>query len=260
MTTTTDTPSQSQPSSQSERQRADLAEQLSVETLELLKTSLEAVTPGASGPLAEVIATINAQATAIRALVEAIRAHVEPTPLEVAVCALADDHRARRVAELEGRVAELEAERDAFRAALEISSLRALVDSPTESPEPMIRVLVDLTKERVRQNAKWGEQNHPDLSVDLPPNRLELVHTEMGVPMAHVARDRVERLAKRGTLGYADIALEEFAEAIEAAALGVTTELRRELVQTAAVLVAWIECIDRRAARRSRRVFGGVTP
>lgn len=114
-------------------------------------------------------------------------------------------------------------------------------------------VMAALEAERARQDKKWGEQNHPDLSVTLNGFSAESVFLAMGVPSAKKAKARVDALAALRLLGYADIALEEFAEAIEAAALGDTAALRTELVQTAAVLVAWIETIDRRNGRRDER-------
>lgn len=110
-------------------------------------------------------------------------------------------------------------------------------------------VVHEVLKERARQDAKWGEQNHPDLSPEFDGAEVGEVHEEMGVLLADDAKAQVERRARRGALGYADIALEEFAEAIEAAALRDTKALRTELIQTAAVLVAWVECIDRRTAK-----------
>lgn len=165
-----------------QRERADTAERLNVETLELLKTSLEVLV---TGPTAEAIAELRAEVAALAAALKG----------------------------------------------------------------PHALVLGELAEERQRQEAKWGEQNHPDLSPEVPTSTVERAAEDMCLPSAHVARSRVENLAARGKLGYADIALEEFAEAIEAAALGVTAELRKELVQTAAVLVAWIQSIDRRRSR-----------
>lgn len=109
--------------------------------------------------------------------------------------------------------------------------------------------LEEVRLERLRQDAKWGEQNHPDLARDVRHMNALSVAEEMCLPSADVARQRVELLARAGELGYADIALEEFCEAIEAAANEDVGELRKELIQTAAVLVAWVECIDRRRHR-----------
>lgn len=118
---------------------------------------------------------------------------------------------------------------------------------------PADGVAQEVVRERARQDAKWGEQDHPDLSVALKGFAAESVFSAMNVLSAKKAKARVDALAALRLLGYADIALEEFAEAIEAAANEDTAALRTELVQTAAVLVAWIEAIDRRTGRQDER-------
>ncbi len=77
-------------------------------------------------------------------------------------------------------------------------------------------VLIDIQTERLRQDRKWGEQNHDDV-------------------------------------WWVAILGEEFGEAAQAVlhdAFGgkAAGTLRAELVQLVAVGVAWIECIDRRKA------------
>lgn len=221
-----------------QRQRADLAEQLSLHTLELLRTSLEVL---ADGPNAEAIKALELEVSKVRDELNFLRG---------------------RVTELEGLRPELPPmppegkglPRYGIRWNGPQQPLAVPMADGYWTPHhlaegPHALVLGELAEERQRQEAKWGEQNHPDLSPEVPTSTVERAAEDMCLPSAHVARSRVENLAARGKLGYADIALEEFAEAIEAAALGVTTELRKELVQTAAVLVAWIQCIDRRRSR-----------
>lgn len=95
-------------------------------------------------------------------------------------------------------------------------------------------VVIDAIRdERVRQDAKWGEQNHPDGTRDDEASRQVRDHT----------RRLCESAAKRGALTWADILAEE---SMEAFAEEDPDKLRTELVQIAAVAVAWIECIDRR--------------
>lgn len=101
-----------------------------------------------------------------------------------------------------------------------------------------LSVLRDITKERERQDAKWGEQNHP--SVTESPTRAEA---------AWIARVACDEAAKVGKLTWEHIALEEFHEALEQGAASDDVKLREELVQCAAVFVAWIECLDRKAAK-----------
>lgn len=74
-------------------------------------------------------------------------------------------------------------------------------------------VLLAVAGERARQDAKWGEQNHDDLYW------LGILTEEVG----EVARATIE-----GTANHA------------------------EIVQVAAVAVAWIECQLRRDAARAR--------
>lgn len=71
----------------------------------------------------------------------------------------------------------------------------------------MLAATTDVLEERGRQDAKWGEQNHSD------ERWLAILAEEFG----EVAKDVVER----------------------------RPGLRTELIQTAAVCVAWIECLDR---------------
>ena len=96
----------------------------------------------------------------------------------------------------------------------------------------MITVLKEVVDERNRQDAKWGEQNHPD-GTGLPTDRL----------LATDYRKLCQLRAEQGTLTWSDISREEMAEAY---AESEPTALRYELIQQAAVIIAWIEAIDRR--------------
>ncbi|MBK7823587.1 MAG: hypothetical protein IPJ61_21610 [Tessaracoccus sp.] len=103
------------------------------------------------------------------------------------------------------------------------------------------RVLREVMDERVRQHDKWGEQNHKDGTGPL------LVWADRAAGAAvHAFRNRCEYRFRMGNGTWSDIALEEIAEALaeEDPAL-----LRAELIQVAAVAVAWVEAIDRRADR-----------
>ena len=95
-------------------------------------------------------------------------------------------------------------------------------------------IFAEIEAERARQDAKWGEQNHPS--------------TMTAVGVASAIRDGARRecnsAARSGRLTWQHIADEEFWEAIAEPA---PAAQRTELVQLAAVVVAWIECIDRRA-------------
>lgn len=93
-------------------------------------------------------------------------------------------------------------------------------------------VLASIAFERTRQNNKWGEQNHPDGTGD-----------DLFQESSEDAKSATDIAATRGTLTW-QLILEE--EVLEAFAESDPIALREELVQVAAVAVAWIEAIDRR--------------
>lgn len=119
------------------------------------------------------------------------------------------------------------------------------------------RIFDEINQERVRQDAKWGEQNHLDVDRVLTdraggcdPQRMA---EEYGIPTARSARANCDGEAEAGRCTWAHILVEEVAEAVEAATLAQLgreplAALRKELVQVAAVAVSWIEAIDRRGS------------
>jgi hypothetical protein len=118
-------------------------------------------------------------------------------------------------------------------------------------------VLAEIAKERGRQDAKWGEQNHPLVdpsAVEQPTMVLGQMRTAYparlfdfyGLPTATYARKQCQQAAREGRSTWADIILEEFCEFIEAAGLGDEAGARAELRQLAAVAVAAIQAMDRR--------------
>ena len=109
--------------------------------------------------------------------------------------------------------------------------------------EPIFRRILD---ERHAQDKKWGEQNHPSVLVHPrgeAPRTPAARCASHGLPSADTAKRVVETMATAKQLTWTDIAVEELAEAVEAPNDKVRLE---ELVQLAAVVVAWIECIQRR--------------
>lgn len=98
------------------------------------------------------------------------------------------------------------------------------------------RVLEELAQERWRQDKKWGEQNHPD---GTGPQGFH-VHV---AGVADRYRTECQAAAQAGVVTYRHIFLEEVWEAM---AEQDPAKLRTELVQAAAVAVAWVEAIDRR--------------
>ncbi|MEA1798522.1 hypothetical protein [Rhodococcus qingshengii] len=110
-------------------------------------------------------------------------------------------------------------------------------------------VLTEVADERARQDAKWGEQNHPNVDHVLmtreggaSPARMA-EHYEL--PTAGRAKFLCDQAAGFGQVTYAHILIEEVAEVVEAATRASVTELRAELIQVAAVAVAWVEKLDR---------------
>lgn len=93
-------------------------------------------------------------------------------------------------------------------------------------------LLVSIADERVRQVAKWGVQTRPDgTSADLYEE------------MAYDAKRLTDAHAADGTLTWTEI-LDE--EVLEAFAETDPDKLRTELIQVAAVALAWAEDIDRK--------------
>ena len=117
--------------------------------------------------------------------------------------------------------------------------------------QPTLDVVADVVAERKRQNRKWGQQDHRDADPDLldrpggaTPARLA---DELEIPTAGRAKYLCNEAARTGRPSWSVILIEEVAEAVEA--IGDDVALRDELVQVAAVAVAWIEAIDRRRVR-----------
>lgn len=111
--------------------------------------------------------------------------------------------------------------------------------SGSEAAAPLLRVVCDVLRERVAQEEKWGEQNHPDSSCD-PFDRPVITST--------AAKRLTDERTEAGTVSWTDIAVEELAEALDEAEAGNTDALRTELIQLAAVCVQWVQAIDRRSS------------
>lgn len=115
-------------------------------------------------------------------------------------------------------------------------------------------VLGEIAAERARQDAKWGEQNHPDLD----PHDIDSVVRNEYAFRADRWKEINARRAKDGCevkhrnpaekcTAWDGVLLEEVYEAL---AEDDPAKLRAELVQVAAVAAAWVEAIDRREASR----------
>jgi hypothetical protein len=99
---------------------------------------------------------------------------------------------------------------------------------------PDAGVLAEVKAERERQDAKWGEQNHNDGT----GNKSQQEHAEQ-------ARRWCQAAFGSGYGTWSDVLAEEVAEVN---AERDPARLRAELIQVAAVAVAWVAAIDRRAA------------
>jgi hypothetical protein len=128
-------------------------------------------------------------------------------------------------------------------------------------------IFAEISAERERQDARWGVMDYP--LVGNPHAPLQKVHGptarfvpgsaaliechRLGLPSESEAKESCEEEHAAGNGTFASIAVEELAEAVSACVIHGDTsdEARKELVQTAAVLVAMIEKIDR--ARESAR-------
>jgi hypothetical protein len=94
-----------------------------------------------------------------------------------------------------------------------------------------VSVLGEVAVERARQDARWGEQSHAD--------GTNLDNAEW----RDHSRDLTQRAADEGRVTWAHILQEEFVEALAEVE---PARIRAELIQVAAVAVAWAEAIDRR--------------
>jgi len=112
-----------------------------------------------------------------------------------------------------------------------------------EMPIGLANALADIVKERLRQDAKWGEQNHPDGTG--PERSWGLDDPGSAREIAEVFREETDHKVREGKLTWRDIALEEIAEAF---AEDDPELLRAELNQVSAVFAAWAEAITRRVS------------
>lgn len=114
--------------------------------------------------------------------------------------------------------------------------------------EAVLSVLADVAEERVRQDAKWGQQNHPD-GTGPSEHLADSPKMPRYADLARYVRERVDMLADAARSRWSSILLEEVFEAL---AEDDPATLRRELVQVAAVAASWVEAIDRRTTTPTR--------
>jgi hypothetical protein len=126
----------------------------------------------------------------------------------------------------------------------------------SNSGPPTSRVLAEVAAERARHDEKWGEQNHPIVVPISSGQRGALVNH--CISTAAIARSYCDQRRRDGLGSFADILIEEVAEACDAGRAdairgdGNEDATRAECVQVAAVAVAMVEAIDRRKAASVR--------
>lgn len=113
-------------------------------------------------------------------------------------------------------------------------------------------VVSDVLVARSDMLSSWGDPSYPSVVriSEPPPYVLDLGERQTGVyglPTARQARDLTEASRGVGSLTWGRIAVQALSDAIAAPD---DAARRREVVQLAAVALAWIEDIDRR--RRAR--------
>jgi len=128
---------------------------------------------------------------------------------------------------------------------------KAIEDAYSQAAEGMRRTnnLNAVRTELERQDAKWGVQNHPNISSVIKDNP-ELQAKERTSYLADYAnhaefyKELNDKIVKEGEIGWDTILLEEVYEALEQ---DDTEKLLAELDQVAAVAMAYKASIQRRA-------------
>lgn len=111
-------------------------------------------------------------------------------------------------------------------------------------------IWAEILEERKRQDSAWGVQNHPDFDPVLTKRMGGCSQDRMAehfeVPTPVRARGITSTAAERGELCWMPILQEEVSELLQWNDPSAKETLKRELIQVAAVAVAWIESIERR--------------
>lgn len=107
----------------------------------------------------------------------------------------------------------------------------------------METILNEIRQERIKQETKWGEQNHPVLDPALVRRDPTRMCEELEIPSETRAKRLCEVNNARGANNWMTILVEEVSEAASCGEDVVA--LRKELIQVAAVAVAAIESLDR---------------
>lgn len=118
-----------------------------------------------------------------------------------------------------------------------------------------LRALMLVLEERSRQDSRWGLQNHADGT----SSRLSIVGHLSDLPqhasnarLRHAVTERCDRAGAHGNATWEKILTEEWAEVCAA---DTPAEVEAEVAQVAAVGLAWLGAIERRAPHRAVRVY-----
>lgn len=123
----------------------------------------------------------------------------------------------------------------------------------TKGTNEKLSVLAEVLKERNRQDEKWGQQNHPDKikdaydESDLSNEKKNYAFDKWISAFGSCLSEKDVKLAvnsdaENGLSSWEGILTEEYAEVVDAD----DSELDEELIQLAAVAVAWVEARRRR--------------
>lgn len=148
-----------------------------------------------------------------------------------------------------------------------ISELQFAAGMDLFGPDPLndsddLRAFLLVMEERVKQEALWGEQNHPlhhpSLTAEYqsPPSAKLMARIHYQLPSADEVKEITNARAKSGKLSWLDILTEEHCEFAEAVDEGPEAILN-ELVQTAAVALAAIASELRRRRKEGAAVVDG---
>jgi hypothetical protein len=110
-------------------------------------------------------------------------------------------------------------------------------------PKNIKHIINDIIIEKQKQLDKWGEQNHPILDSILIERDSIRMCEEYHLPSEIVAKQNVDINAKRNTLTYMHILVEEVAEA--ASCKDNIENLRNELIQIATVAISMVESLEK---------------
>lgn len=116
-------------------------------------------------------------------------------------------------------------------------------------------VLEEVSQERLKQDAKFGTQNHPNLPKRFAGGNADWWAGVLGIRTAQRAKYACDTATAARDTNWSHVLVEEVAEVIEQAALNDAAKLRAELIQVAAVACHWVENIDLRQQEAAEKAL-----